>query len=70
MNANERLAVLIVDTVLAHCRRRHDKQAIDRLVNQVVAAAFPNATEDEIGVTIAYMRDAIGAELQRRRRLS
>jgi len=70
MNANDRLAVLILHAVLAHSGRLGDEQAIDRLVNQVVADAFPEATKEEIRATIGYMRDAIDAELQRRRRLS
>ena len=70
MNANDRLAVLILHAVLSHCGRLGDEQAMDRLVNQVVADAFPEATNGEIRATIANMRDAIDAELQRQRRLS
>ena len=70
MNADdERLAVLIVDAVLAHRRLSHDVQSIASLLDQVVAEKFPDATPAEITATVAYGRDAIGAERQRRRRL-
>ena len=49
MNANnEWLAVLIVDAVLAHRRLSHDVQGVDRLLDQVVADNFPDATPAEI----------------------
>ena len=58
MNANDRLAALLVDAVLAHRRRWHDMQAVDRPLEEVVADAFPEATPAEIEATVAYVRDA------------
>ena len=70
MNANDdRLAVLIVDAVLAQRRLWHEVQGIDRRLDRVIAENFPDATLAEITATIAYMRDAIGTERERRRRL-
>ena len=49
MNANDdRLAVLIVETVLAHRRRWHDTQAVNRLLDEAIADAFPGASRAEI----------------------
>ena len=70
MNANnEWLAVWIVDAVLAHRRLSHDVQGVDRLLDQVVADNFPDATPAEITATVTYVRDAISAERERRRQL-
>ena len=67
MNANDdRLAVLIVETVLAHRRRWHDKQAVNRLLDEAIADAFPGASKADIRATVAYVRDAILAERRRR----
>ena len=62
MNANDdRLAVLILDAVLAHRRRLGDEQAISDLIDQVVADAFPEATEDEIRAIPCDRRRAAAA---------
>ena len=54
---DERLAVLIVDAVLAQHRLWHEVQGIDRRLDRVIAENFPDATPAKITATIAYMRE-------------